>query len=102
MEIKLPHNSQINLRVFLQRCGYSPLIKKNSNETAYIKRLSGNDYPRLHLYLKTVKGQEVLNLHLDQKRVSYPNMIAHNAEYESQIVEREALLIQRKLEDLYN
>lgn len=91
MKIYLPFDLQINLRSFLQRAGYSESNDFNTNQTSYIKRLTRDYYPRFHLYLQQDKdNKNFLNLHLDQKKPSYPGAHAHNAEYEGELLSKEA------------
>ncbi len=79
----------------LRQAGYAYLMDRNSGQESYVRRLGRGFYPRFHLYLEEQpacagrNGQAVLNLHLDQKQASYEGAQAHNAEYDSELVEQE-------------
>lgn len=96
MEIKLPADFSQNLKRFMGRAGYSVHFDPHSGNSSYVKRLARDYYPRFHVYLKQRGDQEFLNLHLDQKKASYPGASAHNAEYDGTLVLAEA----NRLEDL--
>ena len=42
------------------------------------------------MYAEETDNQLILNIHLDQKKVSYRQQIAHSADYSGEIIEREA------------
>lgn len=94
MEIKLPFDFKQNLRNFLPRCGYSKFIDPYSRKANYTRRLGRDYYPRFHLYIKEIDGGNILSLHLDQKKPSYPGTSAHNAEYSGLVVEKEIQRLQ--------
>ncbi len=64
-------------------------IEPHGGQTSYTRRLSGNFYPRFHLYLEEKEGQLIFNLHLDQKQPSYQGSHAHSGEYDGELVEQE-------------
>jgi len=66
---------------------------------AFTHSLTGNSYPRFHIYLKENKetGEIIINLHLDQKKPIYKGAPAHSAEYEGEVVEKETERIKNVL-----
>ncbi|OGY46517.1 MAG: hypothetical protein A3A24_03890 [Candidatus Buchananbacteria bacterium RIFCSPLOWO2_01_FULL_46_12] len=93
MDIEIPFDFPENLRNFLRRCGYQELSDINNGTTSYKRRLTGDYYPRFHLYPKLEDGRNLLSLHLDQKKPSYPGAHAHSAEYDGSVVSDEAARI---------
>lgn len=80
----------------MRRSGYGLLGQDaDTGEISFAKRAGGGDYPRLHAYVKKEGKIITVNLHLDQKRPSYGGSHAHNAEYESPLLEQEALAIRK-------
>ena len=74
---------------FLRRAGYGFIIDRRTGNESFVRRLSRNHYPRLHMYVKETGEKIEFNLHLDQKKASYPGAHAHNAEYDGEVVEGE-------------
>ena len=75
----------------MRRAGYGEFNDPNTGITSYTKRLGGDFYPRFHAYLEEDHDYRwSINLHLDQKKASYPGSRAHNAEYDGDLVEAEA------------
>ncbi len=69
----------------IRRAGYAFLRRDDrTGEMSFIKRIGNADYPRFHVYVKTLglTGAQI-NLHLDQKKASYKGMTAHSGEYGS-------------------
>ncbi|MFH1841272.1 MAG: hypothetical protein ABH800_00630 [Candidatus Nealsonbacteria bacterium] len=89
-----------NPHSLMRRCGYVFDRKKN-DELAFSRSLgaSRSGYPKFHVYLKVDESsrETVINLHLDQKKPSYKETSAHSAEYEGELVEREAERIKQIL-----
>lgn len=94
MKISLPFELRNDARLILLRAGYHEHRDINAEQRSYIRRLSGDFYPRFHVYMEERDGRAYLNLHLDQKKPSYPGAHAHNADYDGDNVEREAARIQ--------
>ena len=92
------NNSEIkvNPQRFLRQAGYGYIESYHTGEGSFVRRCTGNHYPRLHLYVHRNPETVVFNLHLDHKKASYQGAHAHNAEYEGEIVEGEL----RRLRDL--
>ena len=88
-----------NLLSVMRKAGYAPRIQTIPEEEEYSRTLSGNSYPRFHIYAKVFpdKRKAYLNLHLDQKAPSYQGTEAHGGEYEGDILEVEAQRIKRFL-----
>lgn len=72
---------------------------EKTEQLNFIRSLSQDFYPRFHLYLKeNEKTKEItFNLHLDQRRPRYKGATAHNADYEGELVEKEAKRIKQVL-----
>ncbi len=97
MMFKLNKNElPANLGMALRRAGYH-YLESQTGQISFGRRLGRQPYPRFHLYVQT-KGQAAyFNLHLDQKRPSYPGARAHSAEYDSEVVKQEAKRLQKIL-----
>jgi len=93
-------DSPLNL---LRRAGYAFLRRDDATgEISFTKRVGNADYPRFHLYVKTIgdTGAQV-NLHLDQKKASYSGATAHSVEYgeeENKWLTQEAEMIKKEFE----
>lgn len=72
---------------FLRRSGWAYIFDRKRNQASYVKRLTRDFYPRLHLYIKETKEQFILEVHLDQKQASYQGVRMHSAEYDGPVVE---------------
>jgi len=82
---------QNNINNMTRKIGYYFLEKKEAkSEYVFVRLISGNNYPRFHLFIKTENGDLIFNLHLDQKRPIYEGAPAHAGEYEGETVEKEA------------
>jgi hypothetical protein len=82
--------SEFDADAFLRRAGYAHIFDRVKQHDSYIKRLSRDYYPRLHVYVSEQKdaGQDLvtLEMHLDQKKASYAGVRMHSAEYDSPVV----------------
>ena len=81
--------------IWLRRAGYTFITERESGQESFARRLTRDFYPRFHVYFTSAAasdGQEMItfNLHLDQKRPGYAGQSRHNAEYDGDVVEREA------------
>ncbi len=72
---------------FLRRSGWAHIIDRKRNQESYVRRLTRDFYPRLHLYVQETAEQFILEVHLDQKQASYQGVRMHNAEYDGPVVE---------------
>jgi len=84
-----------NPEIWLRRAGYAMLPEMEGGQISFARRMTRDFYPRFHVYFsETVdtSGQSIVvfNLHLDQKKPGYAGQNRHNAEYEGEVVEREA------------
>lgn len=75
-----------SLEHILRQAGYARIQDRNTGQSSFVRRLTGNYYPRFHIYLKEESAIALLNIHLDQKKASYPGAHAHNGEYEGEVV----------------
>ena len=71
----------------MRKAGYG-LINTPHSGPSFVRRMGTYNYPRFHAYIQ----ENSINLHLDQKQVSYESAgtHAHSGEYEGDTVEREA------------
>lgn len=90
MKILIQSTIKNPTRFVMQKLGYFENYDHRTGKTSYIKRLSRDGfYPRFHVYIDENQNGRLINLHLDQKRPSYAGASAHNAEYDSEVVQRE-------------
>ena len=73
----------------LRKAGYTSSLDPVTGESSYMLRLSGQLYPRFHLYVTEQANNVSLNLHLDQKQPSYGQGHKHSGEYDGPIIEKE-------------
>ena len=76
--------------VVARRIGYIIIDTKDNGEYNLVRKLTGNNYPRFHIYLKIAGDRFMFNLHLDQKQPSYKGTHAHSGEYAGLVVDDEA------------
>ncbi len=86
------NKSGLNVYNLLRKAGYHPDRLQTSNDLSFSRPLRGARYPRFHIYYK--KNKNALNLHLDQKAPKYQNAPDHGAEYDGELVEKEAKRIE--------
>lgn len=84
-----------NTLSLMRQLGYSPYFEKNS----YVRRLTRQDYPHFHLYLKENPDYIEISLHLDQKGACYRGQTAHSGEYEGEQVAAESNRVRQLLEN---
>jgi hypothetical protein len=77
---------ELNIERFLRTLGWAQIYDRRGDKYSYVKRLSRDFYPRLHLYVKQYPDNYVFDIHLDQKKASYEGHSAHSGEYEGEIV----------------
>jgi hypothetical protein len=87
MDFALDKN-KINMSgdAIIRRAGYGFIHDHRSGKDSYMRRLTGDYYPRFHMYLKEDQQNIIFSLHLDQKRASYQGNHMHNAEYDGPLV----------------
>jgi|GEM_PF-363760 len=79
-------------RNILRRFGYGEQ-RTRSGQISYVRRLSGERFPRYHAYVEDTNGGIQVNIHVDQKEASYDEGHAHAGEYDGPLVEREMAMI---------
>ena len=87
------------MQTLMRKLGYF-FLEQHNDEWNFIKALDPSGFPRFHAYLKIINSetQEIIfNLHLDQKKPVYQGAGAHGADYEGEVVEREAVRIKQVL-----
>lgn len=72
-----------------RKIGYLMLGAEGENVYNIVRKLTGNHYPRFHIYLKKQGDHFHFSLHLDQKAPVYQGVHAHNGEYDGSLVEGE-------------
>ena len=70
--------------------GYVIIDTNPNGEYNLVRRLSGQNYPRFHIYLRQAGDRWIFSLHLDQKKPSYAGSHAHSGEYDGPLVEDES------------
>lgn len=83
------NNFDYKLEEFARRIGYRPLGYTDRKELNCVRPM-GAAYPRFHVYMTSDAKVVTLNLHLDQKKISYEGVTAHSGDYESETVRDEA------------
>jgi len=82
-----------NISTLMRQLGYRFYSQDEPNgEISFVKPLGQDPYPRFHIYLKEdpQTNEIAFNLHLDQRRPVYKGASAHSADYEGEVVEKEA------------
>jgi hypothetical protein len=74
---------------FLRRAGYGYIENRRTGQGSFVRRITGNDFPRIHMYVDETPETVTFNLHLDQKQASYKGTHAHAGEYDGSIIEQE-------------
>lgn len=92
------NNLNMDPEVFMRRhFSYIMINNRHTGKDSFVRTLTRNRYPRLHMYIKPVGDNLIFDLHLDQKEPSYGGQHAHNAEYDSPIVEAEIARLRQAL-----
>jgi len=73
----------------LKKAGYVLINSYYTKRVSFVRRLTRYYYPRFHIYIKENNDIIIIDIHLDQKKTSYDNVNAHNAEYDSPIIKEE-------------
>jgi len=73
-----------------RKIGYVIIDTKSNEEYNLVRKLTGNNYPRFHIYVKPGITWN-FSLHLDQKKPIYgaKGVHAHNGEYFGPIIDSE-------------
>ncbi|OGZ75226.1 MAG: hypothetical protein A3G45_01525 [Candidatus Staskawiczbacteria bacterium RIFCSPLOWO2_12_FULL_37_15] len=95
-------NIKENILSVARLIGYVMLEAKSPNEYNMVRKLTGEHYPRFHIYVKKLGDNLYFNLHLDQKAPIYQSkgVHAHSGEYFGPVVEQEAHRIKGILEKI--
>jgi len=91
-------NIKENILSVARLIGYVMLEAKSPNEYNMVRKLTGEHYPRFHIYVKKLGDNLYFNLHLDQKKPSYEGSHAHSGEYDGPVVQNEGDRIRSILE----
>jgi hypothetical protein len=83
-------NTTENVVGVARKIGYVIIDTRENGEYNLVRKLTGVNYPRFHIYLKQQGEKFIFSLHLDQKAPIYKGTHAHNGEYAGPIVEEEA------------
>ena len=70
----------VGLTAFFRRAGYH-FLKRGTEELAFAKKLTEQEFPRFHAFAKIKDNQLEINIHLDHKKASHKGVRAHSGEY---------------------
>ena len=87
-------NLQKSVVEVAREIGYMIIDSNENAEYNLVRKLTGQNYPRFHVYLKQRCDMFIFSLHLDQKKPSYAGSHAHSGEYTGPVVDEEAERIQ--------
>jgi hypothetical protein len=90
-------NLQKGIVEVARELGYLIIDTRPNNEYNLVRRLTGQNYPRFHIYLRAAGDRFVFSLHLDQKKPSYEGSHAHSGEYDGPLIQDEADRIRQLL-----
>lgn len=93
MKFKVQDNLNYTPENILRNCGYFPIFDQKTQKGSFIKKVTGNRYPRFHLYVKKEGDEVIFDLHLDQSKTVYQGAKAHNADYDSPQVKEELVRV---------
>ncbi len=65
---------------FFRRAGYT-FQKREGDEMAFVRRLTDQPFPRVHLFVKVFDYSFQVNFHIDHKAASYEGQNMHSGEY---------------------
>ena len=89
MKFRLPNKFNHTPEQMLRSAGYLYIFDKISQQGSFTRKLTGQRYPRFHLYITETSEEVVFDLHLDQSATRYEGQGAHNADYDSEQVKTE-------------
>lgn len=89
-------NPRTSVANFFRRAGYS-FQKREGDEMAFVRQLTDQPFPRIHLFVRIVGFQFHVNFHIDHKAASYAGSSAHSGEYgkDSKLLQEEAERLKR-------
>lgn len=84
-------NPQVNISVLFRRAGYH-FVKREGEEMSFARNLTGQKFPRFHVFSKMEENKLIVNIHIDHKAASYEGSSAHSGEYgkDSELLKGEA------------
>jgi len=82
-------NTSENIVQIARKIGYVIIDTKENGQYNLVRKLTGNNYPRFHVYLSQQGEKFIFSLHLDQKAPIYQGSHAHNGEYDGPIIDEE-------------
>lgn len=84
-------NPQVNISVLFRRAGYH-FVKREGEEMSFARSLTGQKFPRFHVFSKTEGNKLTVSIHIDHKAASYEGLSAHSGEYgeDSRLLQEEA------------
>lgn len=94
MKIPLKKPLPDNIYNLMRRLGYKMQYQRG-DQISFVRPLDSSGYPRFHIYFK----EDIITLHLDQKRPLYRGSPAHSGEYEGEIITKEAERINRTINE---
>jgi len=82
---------QTSVASFFRRAGYH-FQKREGEEIAFARRLTDQQFPRFHAFVKIVGSKFHVNFHIDHKLASYEGQKMHSGEYgeDSKLLQEEA------------
>lgn len=93
MKFKVENNLNYTPENILRNSGYFPIFDRKSQKRSFVKQITGNRYPRFHIYVKEEGSEIIFDLHLDQSKTVYSGAKAHNADYNSPQVKEELVVV---------
>lgn len=97
MDISYNKELTKNSYTILREVGYVPIHDRRSGKQSYVYRLTGNRYPRFHIYVQQETDDSLkLHLHLDHREHGWGQRL-HDTEYDSEAVRSETDRLKRWL-----
>lgn len=88
MKAKFKERPQYPAHVFMRTVGYAKYVNGEGIES-YVRRVSGFDFPRFHVYIEDQAEHMTLSIHIDHKAHTYDGVKAHSGEYQGSLIEHE-------------
>ena len=73
-------NPSVGAAHFFRRAGYT-FQKREGEEMAFVRRLTDQPFPRIHLFVRITDYKFHVNFHIDHKAASYTGQSMHSGEY---------------------
>lgn len=83
-------NLKENIVIVARKIGYIIIDTQPNGEYNLVRKLTLQNYPRFHVYLKVLGDKYNFSLHLDQKKPSYEGSHAHSGEYFGLMIDEES------------